>query len=90
MIFEIIWLDNYVTGQWYPKATINHPLPILFTRIIPKIIVPLKFFMSAGIPVVCGVDNSSHKLAGKKNGNLPMTLFYFCRQKIVLEQKQTL
>lgn len=89
MIFEIIWLDNYVTGQWYPKATINnHPLPILFTHIIPKIIVPLKFLVSTGIPVVCGVDNSSHKLAGKKNGNLPMTLFYFCRQKIVLEKNK--
>lgn len=43
--------------------------------------------MSTGIPVVCGVDNSSHKLAGEKNGNLPITLFYFCRQKIVLEKK---
>ena len=56
-----------MTGQWYPKATIiNHPLPILFTHIIPKIIVTLKFLVSTGIPVVCGVANTSYKLSGEK------------------------
>ena len=57
-----MWLVSGIQRQQF----INHPLPKLSPRIIPKLIVPLKFFLSIGIPVVCGVDNSSYKLAGKK------------------------
>lgn len=60
------WTTMWLVSGIQRQQLINHPLPILFTHIIPKIIVPLKFLVSTGIPVVCGVDNSSHKLAGEK------------------------